>query len=171
MALIRLLSAPPHQRPVVAESCLTPAPWTAAGQASRPSPSPRVAWVLVNVSCTKPFCWAGVGTCGSRRGGAEAGFPHTPSTRSTEIWGIILRSCKPGWGELRGGSRRHSRRREGNRGRPGPCLPHLPPGPLLQLYGREEAGLTPGDTVSANSCRQSAHQTVKCKEGGGRENL
>lgn len=104
----------PHQWPVVAESVPTPAPWTAPARPPRPS-SPRVGWALVNVSCTKPFCWADVGTCGSRKGGSEMGFPHSPSTRSTEIWGIILRSCKPGWGELRGGSPQHSRRREGNR--------------------------------------------------------
>ena len=81
----------PHQWPVVTESCPTPAPWTAP--AGPPRSSPRVRWALVNVSCAKSFCWAGVGTWGSSKGGSETGFPHNPSTRRTEIWGIILRSC------------------------------------------------------------------------------
>lgn len=121
-------------------------------------------WATLKLFAGKPRGLKGL------RGSWGSGSPHAPAHGARKFWGIIL-GAKSLAGELswagtapRQGSSvlpssspvsQHGVSGESLRGHPGLGLPHLPVlVPCCNFMGREEAGLTPRNTVSANSCRQ-----------------
>lgn len=109
----------------------------------------------------------------------SVGVPHAPAHVATVILGIVFRAGshhwswkgEPTWASLPSGEQweraphisfqplppaaQHGVSEKSLRGHPGLSLPHLRVlVPCCNFMGREEAGLTPWSTVSANSCRR-----------------